>query len=85
MRRSLGLALYLMLPALLSGCNGGIDPYTLYRNSVVRDEARIHVATFDAADGGAYNRDNCELAANLFQAQSGVRTRFWCERGRFSR
>ena len=65
--------------------------FTLYRNSVTDENMRIHVATFDAtvdvADGGseAYNRENCEQAKELFQGQDGVKTKFWCEKGRFHR
>ncbi|GJE42897.1 hypothetical protein [Methylobacterium soli] len=57
--------------------------YTLYRNSIVTDGARIHVASFDAKDGEAYNRENCDVAAVLFNGQEGVRTKFWCEKGRY--
>ena len=57
--------------------------YTLYRNSVLNDGSRIHVATFDASDGDAYNRENCAAAAGLFGGQPGTRTRVWCEKGRF--
>jgi hypothetical protein len=45
--------------------------------------ARIHVASFDTAHGSAYNRENCNLVADLMQAQAGVKTRFWCEAGAF--
>ena len=51
--------------------------------SVLDENMRIHVATFDAAGGEAYNRGNCEQAQALFQAQPGVKTKFWCEKGRF--
>ena len=57
--------------------------YALYRNSVLDSLARYHVATFDAKDGDLYNRENCEVARQLFQAQPGVKTRFWCEKGLF--
>jgi len=67
----------------LAGCNGDDKSYTLYRDSIVTQNARIHVATFDAADGDAYNKENCETARELFTSQSGVRTKFWCEKGRF--
>lgn len=66
------------------GCPGhGRGPYTLYRNSMTDAAMRLHVASFDAADGAAYNRDNCGQAQQLFQGQPGVKTRFWCEPGRF--
>jgi hypothetical protein len=68
----------------LLGCDNAVT-YTLYRNSVVMEDARIHVATFDAADASAeqYNNENCQAARDLFQQQPGVRTEFWCEKGRF--
>lgn len=55
--------------------------YTLYRSSAVNDSLRIHVATFDAAVGEIYNRDSCEYTRALYQAQPGIDTRFWCEKG----
>lgn len=42
---------------------------------------RIHVATFNAADGDAYNRENCQIAAELFAGQPMVTSRYWCEKG----
>ena len=56
---------------------------TLYRNSTINSEMRIHIATFNSKDGYAYNSENCLLAAKLFQSQPGVKTRFWCEKGNF--
>jgi hypothetical protein len=43
----------------------------------------LHVATFDTADGEPYNSENCQAARDLFQQQPGVKTQFWCEKGRF--
>jgi hypothetical protein len=57
--------------------------YTLYRTIVQTEGGRVHVATFDAAAGEDYNQGNCQLAAQLFLAQPGVTTKFWCEKGRF--
>jgi len=70
---------------LLAACGGPSDAeiFALYRNSVTSENMRLHIATFDAQDGEAYNRENCEQAKLLFQAQPGVKTRFWCEKGRF--
>jgi hypothetical protein len=68
------------------------DPiYTLYRNSPVSPAARLHWATFDAADQGTgtTNRANCQSAASLFNAKlaelagDAQPERFWCEKGRF--
>lgn len=59
--------------------------FTLYRNSVTDENMRIHVASFDAAEKEEYNRGNCEQAQILFQNQPGVKTKFWCEKGRFKK
>lgn len=59
------------------------DTYTLYRNSALDAKMRLHVATFDSTDGASYNRENCDQARELFQGQAGVKTKFWCEPGRF--
>ncbi|MCI0599142.1 MAG: hypothetical protein L0Y50_01720 [Beijerinckiaceae bacterium] len=77
------------IAAALAGCGGSgaseNELFVLYRNSVINENMRIHVATFDASDGEAYNKGNCEQAQALFQAQPGVKTRFWCEKGRFKK
>lgn len=62
--------------SLIVDCSSSNDTFTLYRNSVTDEKMRIHVASFNAADGEAYNRDICEQAQQLFQAQSGVKTQF---------
>jgi hypothetical protein len=49
------------------------------------ENMRIHVASFNAVDGEAYNRENCELAQQLFQTQPEVKTKFWCEKGTFKK
>ena len=69
----------------LASCSmaGSSHTYTLYRSSTVGEVDRIHVATFDATDGEQYNKENCQLAAGLFQQQPGIKTKFWCEKGRF--
>lgn len=79
------LKLFSSLAAALvaMGCNGEGQSFTLYRNSVSDPSMRIHVASFDSSDGPEYNRGNCEQAQQLFQNQSGVKTKFWCEKGRY--
>ena len=67
---------------VLLGCGDG-TAYTLYRTSVVMENARLHVATFDAADGAPYNNENCLSARDLFQQEPAVKTTFWCEKGKF--
>jgi hypothetical protein len=74
-----------VLLVALSACHGGRSPvFTLYRSEAVGDSARIHVATFDAADDEeSYNRDGCERTRELYQVQPSNRARFWCEPGRY--
>lgn len=69
---------------LLTACNQS-DTYTLYRNSVLDETMRLHVATFDSKDGEKYNQGNCDIAKDLFQKQDGVKTKFWCEKGAFKK
>ncbi len=45
----------------------------------------MHVATFDAKDGEAYNMGNCQIAQELFQKQPGVTVKYWCEKGVFKK
>jgi len=84
----------LFLAALvLSGC-GDSDSFTLYRNSPILPglppeaatevaNSRIHVPSFDTADGENYNQENCRIASELFAKQPGVTVRYWCEKGRY--
>jgi hypothetical protein len=74
-----------LLVVLAAGCGSDNETFTLYRNSVTDENMRIHVATFNAADGEPYNKGNCEQAQQLFQAQTGVKTKFWCEKGSFKK
>ena len=75
------------LAAVMWGCSpsdaSDDRTYTLYRNSVTDPNMRIHIATFDANEKDTYNRENCEIAAKLFGSQPGVKTRFFCEKGRY--
>jgi hypothetical protein len=71
------------LVVLAAGCGSDSETFTLYRNSVTDENMRIHVATFNAADGEPYNKVNCEQAQQLFQAQTDVKTKFWCEKGSY--
>lgn len=76
---------------VLAGCSSN-RIYTLYRSSGAdslliaggEDPLRIHVATFDAKDGEAYNSENCREAAKLMGERPGVYVRYWCEKGRFT-
>jgi len=81
---SVKLRLAFCLPlVLVVGCNDDSHQYTLYRSSALDAKMRLHVASFDSADGDAYNSENCQIAAGLFADQPGVQVRYWCEKGRF--
>ena len=88
-RRSVIALLCAAFATTITSCGGSSagdgQTFTLYRNSVTDENMRIHVSTFDAADGEAYNRGNCEQAQLLFKAQPDVKTKFWCEKGRFKK
>ena len=56
---------------------------TLYRTSLIIENARMHLATFNADQGEEYNWGNCLIAAKLFQSQPDVKTYFWCEKGEY--
>jgi hypothetical protein len=62
----------------LGNCDKPEGTFKLYRGSLLPGE-RIHVATFDAPHGGAYNGENCLTAKKLFESQPGVIVRYWCE------
>jgi len=90
--RHLAASFVLLVPSILfSGCVASVsgcgvtdsNTYTLYRSSLVDGSNRIHIASFDTKEGDRYNEENCRLAAELFQQQPGVRTRFYCEKGRY--
>lgn len=88
MTRQVTFFIALTLFTFICGCESISSPadssvFVLYRNSVANKDMRIHVATFDSTDGESYNKGNCEQANELFQAQPGVKTKFWCEKGRF--
>jgi hypothetical protein len=75
----------LLVVPFLCACSGGNESYTLYRNSVLDANMRVHVGTFDAPDGDKHNGENCNVAADLFKQQKGVETKFWCEKGNFKK
>jgi hypothetical protein len=74
-----------LLVVVAAGCSSDGKTFTLYRNSVTDENMRLHVASFNATEGEAYNKGNCEQAQKLFQAQPGVKTKFWCEKGAFKK
>jgi hypothetical protein len=69
------LAIITLAARLFAGCtteaaDGAV--FRLYRGSAADQGMAIHVATFDAPHGLAYNRENCGIAARLFQNQPAV-------------
>lgn len=48
---------------------------------------RIHIATFDSAEGNDYNSENCDIVKNLFATINGVKVKqeYWCEKGRYKK
>ncbi|MEN3975200.1 hypothetical protein [Emcibacter sp. SYSU 3D8] len=82
---------------LIAGCGPSeqIDVVTLYRNSPLANDLRIHWATFDAAEGADYNLGSCEMAAKILNANLEASAKaegkqpfpnvgFWCEPGGYS-
>lgn len=78
---ALTLVIVVLSACYKSGASEG-KVFTLYRNSVTDENMRLHVATFDATETAEYNLGNCEQAQRLFQSQQGVKSKFWCEKGR---
>lgn len=73
------------------GKTNGAATVTLYRNSSLDPNARVHFGTFDAADSDStFNMSNCQMAARLLNANirklNDYRqpAGFWCEPGEFS-
>lgn len=87
-----------LLALSLAACGNGSksQTYTLYRNSPLDGSMRVKWASFDSRESDlSYNRNNCEMAARLLnanlhafrrangeEAPSGVG--FWCEPGAYS-
>ena len=84
MTNFIGIILFFLI-ILASGCSSDNEAFTLYRNSVTDENMRVHVASFNTADGEVYNKGNCEQAQLLFQAQPNIKTKFWCEKGAFKK
>lgn len=64
---------------LLTGCKDNDSGYTLYRESEVAGDKRLHVATFDSFYGADFNEKNCEATAIMFHEKAKLK--FWCEKG----
>lgn len=80
------IAAALTTALLASSCKGSAEQvYTLYRGSPTGANVRIHVATFDAAEGEQYNKQNCNIAQGLFQKQVGVTVKYWCKKGYYKK
>jgi hypothetical protein len=76
---------------MMSGCSSKrAAEYTLYRNSGMNPAARVHWATFNAAESDrAFNLNNCQMTARLLNAnvrqlnQGRSPIGFWCEPGNY--
>jgi len=89
-RKQIAITAALVIIAAAAGwsMNAGIAEsraYTLYRDSPIGKDLRLHIATFNAAESEDYNRENCRIASELFKAQPGVTARYWCEKGAFQK
>jgi hypothetical protein len=85
----------LIIPLMLAGCNQRDQTFTLYRNSSVDRNLRIHFATFNANESpGGYNMTNCQMAARILNANIAALAKaearatppalgFWCEPGSY--
>lgn len=96
----MGKSLFAVAGLLLTtGCSEGsssAETFTLYRNSFLDRSIRVHWGTFDANESDpSYNRNNCEMAARLLNANVGASAEqegkpphpgvgFWCEQGSYS-
>ncbi len=71
---------------LLAGCNEP-EPYTLYRNSLILPDSRIHWATFDAKGMSEfYNLEHCRQVVEYLEGDPEVAgLKFWCEPGRYEK
>lgn len=76
--------LFLLILVVVTGCKDDVT-YTLYRSSLPDKNLRIHVATFDVKESAEYNNENCKIAAELFENQSGVKVKYWCEKGSYKK
>ena len=70
----LGLCIMIAGVALL-GCSDA-TVYTLYRNSVVIENARLHVATFDTADGSHTTARTAKQLVTCFSSSRASRRVF---------
>lgn len=83
-KRCLIAVLCLSILVLTSCGSDSAVIYTLYRNSPLDINMRIHMATFDAGDANStYNQENCSIVAELMQNRVGINVNYWCEQGEF--
>ena len=60
--------------------------FTLIRNNHVNPLIRVHIATFDSANGPDFNAWYCQKAQDYFQKaakERGSKEKLWCEKGYF--
>ena len=75
-----GAALTVAGTILLSARNSAV---TLYSDSPLIENERVHVATFDAYNDLEYNLGNCEISADLRMESATSNIKYWCEEGYF--
>ena len=82
-----------IVPAIFAGCaiaQDSAERYTLYRNSPLDRNLRVHWATFDVSGTmGDANHNQCEMTALLLNANYQTdrfdrRVGFWCEAGAYA-
>jgi len=94
------VAITIAAAMFVAGCgsqgSSAAGEFTLYRNSPLDRSTRVHWATFDAGESDRnYNRNNCEMAARLLNANVDASAKaedkdrdpsvgFWCEPGAYS-
>lgn len=77
MGRPEAVLLLVVSAVVLTGCDGNDPKYNLYRTSVVLPDP-IYVASFDANEGNMWNYENCTKAAEMMNAEPGLRVTYFC-------
>ena len=67
-----------MFALLVTGCSDASDheyTATLYRNSVLSQNIRLHVASYDVSnENNSFNIGNCQMASRLLNANVAAQT-----------
>ena len=86
--RFMFLALFVLMGASqsISAKTTEENVFTLIRNNHVNPLIRVHIATFDTANGSVFNARHCQKAQEYFQKAAkelGSVEKLWCEKGYF--